>query len=152
MTEQGPMPPQGRMIVAIVLGLFFGGFAFGSLHSARQEYRWRNATTVHGVLVKHGSKYHYEYRPKGQPPVVGASIGDQHSDQPDGVIDDWVDVDYDPHLPELLRRHYSKGRAATNYGQFLITVSAGALFSLAVLLCLWKFLRAWSDLRRRDAA
>jgi hypothetical protein len=142
-----PTPPEGRMAFSILLGLFFAAFAAGSLHSARQEYRWRNATVVRGVLVKKGTDYHYEYRPAGHPVVIGPDIGDQGSSEPDGVVDDWARLEYDPELPEQLRRHLSKGRASTNYGQFLITATAGAVFSAAVLGCLWAFLRALYDKR-----
>lgn len=135
------------MAFAVLLGLFFAGFAFGSFHTARQEYRWRNATVVRGVLVKQGSTYHYEYRPTGKPAVIGPNLDDQSSNQPDGVIDDWARLEYDPQLPEQLRRHLSKGRAATNYGQFLITACAGTAFSIAVLGCVGVFLKAWYDKR-----
>ena len=147
MVAAGPTPPEGRMAFSMLIALFFAAFAFGSLHSASKEYRWRNATEVHGILVKQGTAYHYEYRPKGQPVVNGPELGDQSSDKPDGVVDDWVPVDYDPNLPEHLRRHYSKGRASTNYKQFLITVSAGTAFAIASLLCLVAFFRAWYDKR-----
>ena len=139
------MPPEGRMAFSVLLGLFFAGFAAGSLHTARQEYRWRNAIVVRGVLVKKGSSDHYEYRPAGKPAVVGPSFEDESSDRPDGVIDDWARLEYDAELPEKLRRHLSKGRAATNYRQFLITASAGTVFALAVLACLWAFLKAAYD-------
>ena len=139
------------MAFSMLIALFFAAFAFGSLHSASREYRWRNATEVHGVLVKEGDRYHYEYRPKGQPVVSGPELRDQSSDKPDGVVDDWVPVDYDPKLPEQLRRHYSKGRASTNRGQFLITLSAGIAFAIASLLCVVAFFRAWYD-KRSSAA
>ncbi|PYQ29959.1 MAG: hypothetical protein DMF56_09540 [Acidobacteria bacterium] len=150
MPAAGPTPPEGRMAFSLLVALFFAGFAFGSLHSAARDYRWRNASEVHGVLVKQGNRYHYEYRPKGQPAVSGPQLRDESSSKPDGVVDDWVPVDYDPRLPEQLRRHYSKGRASTNYGQFLITASAGTAFAIASLLCVVAFLRAWSD--KRNAA
>lgn len=130
------------MVVSAVLALFFGGFAFGSLHTARQEYRWRNATAVRGVLVKSGSDYHYEYRPKDAAAVAGPRLSDQSSDKPDGVIDDWVRLDYDPNLPEHLRRRFTKGRVSSNYEQSLITGGAGLLFSVLVLACVWSFLKA----------
>jgi hypothetical protein len=147
MAAAGRTPPEGRMALAVLLGLFFGGFAAGSLHTASQEYRWRNATAVHGVLVKKGSAYHYEYRRPGRTAVIGPNLGDQYSSKPDGVVDDWVPVDYDPKLPEQLRRHLSKGRASTNYGQFLITASAGAAFGVLFLFCVVAFLKAWYDKR-----
>ena len=135
------------MAFSALLALFFGGFAFGSFHTARQEYRWRNATEVHGVLVRSGSDYHYEYRPRGKPAVIGPRLPDQYSDEPDGVVDEWVPVDYDPAVPEQLRKHLSKGRAATNYRPFLITASVGGVFSLAFLVCVGSFLRADHDRR-----
>jgi hypothetical protein len=144
---QGPMPPQGRMAFSALLGLFFAAFAFGSLHTAKQEYRWRNASEVHGVLVRSGSGDHYEYRPRGAPAVLGPRLPDQFSNEPDGVIDDWVPLDYDPAVPEHLRKHLSKGRAATNYRQFLITAGAGAAFSFAVFVCIAVFLRANQERR-----
>jgi hypothetical protein len=150
MPAAGPTPPEGRMAFSLLIALFFAAFAYGSLHSAGKEYRWRHATEVHGVLVKQGDRYHYEYRPKGQPAVSGPQLGDQSSGKPDGVVDDWVNVDYDPNLPEQLRRHYSRGHAATNYRQFLITASAGTAFAIASLLCVVAFFRAWSD--KRNAA
>ena len=136
------------MVVSVVLALFFGGFAWGSLHSARQDYRWRNAQAVRGVLVKSGSRYHYEYRPPGKAPVIGASFAEDLPQRPDGVVDDWVRLDYDPALSEQLRRRFSKGRADSNYTQFLIEVSAGSVFATAVAGCLLSFLRAWHDKRR----
>src|SRR4051794_1028362 len=104
MAMEEPTPPQGRMVLAAVIGLFFGAFAFGSWHTATQEYRWRNATAVRGVLVKKGSDYHYEYRPPNQPAIVGQSLTDQSHDGPDGVVDDWVRLEYDANIPEHLRR------------------------------------------------
>jgi hypothetical protein len=145
MAADGRTPPEGRMAWSALLGLFFAGFAFGSLHTAKQEYRWRNATVVRGVLVKKGSTYHYEYRPASKPAVIGMNLGDQSSNLPDGVVDDWARLEYDPKLPEQLRRHQSKGRAPTNYGQFLITATAGGGFAIAVLGCVWAFLKAWYD-------
>jgi hypothetical protein len=142
------MPPEGRMVVSVVLALFFGGFAWGSLHSARQDYRWRNAEVVRGVLVKNGSRYHYEYRPPGKAPVVGASFTDDLPYEADGVVDDWVRLEYDPALSDPLRRHLSKGRASSNYKQFVIEASAGSVFAAAVAGCLLAFLRAWHDKRR----
>jgi hypothetical protein len=141
------MPPEGRMALSVLLGLFFAGFAAGSLHSARQEYRWRNATAVRGVLVRKGPEYHYEYRVAGQPAVAGPSLTGESSDKPDGVIDDWIRLDYDPGLPEHLRRRLTKGRSESNDRHFLFTASVGAAFSAAVLACLWTFLRALHDKR-----
>jgi hypothetical protein len=135
------------MLIAAVLALFFGGFAAGSLYTASQEYHWRNATEVHGVLVKNGTDYRYEYRPAGKPAVRGPALNGVSSDKPDGVVDDWVPVDYDPNVPEQLRRHRSKGRASTNFRQFLITAGAGAVFGGATLLCVGAFMRAWRDKR-----
>lgn len=142
------MPPEGRMALSVLLGLFFAGFATGSLLTARQEYRWRNATAVRGVLIRKGSSYHYEYTPAGKAAVIGPDIGDQRSSQPDGIVDDWARLDYDPQLPEHLRRHFSKGRAATNYRHFLITAAAGVAFALAFLRCVWAFLQALYDKRQ----
>jgi hypothetical protein len=136
------------MLIAAVLALFFGGFTAGSLYTASQDYHWRNATEVHGVLVKNGTNYHYEYRAAGKPAVVGPALKDVSSDKPDGVVDDWVPVDYDPNLAEHLRRHRSKGRASTNFRQLLITATAGAAFGVATLLCVAAFFRALSDKRR----
>jgi hypothetical protein len=136
------------MVVSVVLALFFGGFAWGSLHSARRDYRWRNAQAVRGVEVKNGSRYHYEYRPPGKAPVIGSSFAEDFDQKPDGVVDDWVRLDYDPALPDPLRRRFSKGRADSNYTQFLIEVSAGSVFAAAVAGCLFAFLRAWYDKRR----
>ena len=135
------------MALAVILGLFFGGFAAGSLHTARQDYRWRNATEVHGVLVKQGSRYHYEYRGAGKAAILGPELGDQWSNDPDGVVDDWVPLDYDSQLPEHLRRHLTKGRAATNYKHSMITAAAGVTFLLAFLACVWAFFRALYDKR-----
>ncbi|HUR83014.1 MAG TPA: hypothetical protein VM733_19805 [Thermoanaerobaculia bacterium] len=140
-------PPRGRMVFAALIASFFGAFAAASIHSAKQEYRWRNATPVHGVLVKNGSAYHYEYRPKGEPAVVGPLVSGESSDKPDGVVDDWARLDYDPNLPELFRRRSGRGRAATNYGQFKFAAGAGAVFSLIVLAAIWSFLKAAYDSR-----
>jgi hypothetical protein len=139
------------MVFATLLALFFGALAGGSLHSAAQEYRWRNATVVRGVLVKAASQYHYEYRPPNQPAVIGQPLGDQSYAKSDGVVDDWARLDYDPNLPERLRRHFSRGRASTNYRQFLVTLGAGTVFEIAVLLCIVAFLRAWHDERQSAA-
>lgn len=136
------------MLVSVVLALFFGGFATGSLLSARQDYRWRNAQAVRGVLVKSGARYHYEYRQPGKAPVIGASFAEDLPPAPDGVVDDWVRLDYDPALPEQFRRRFSKGRADSNYTQFLIEAGAGSGFAAAVAGCLLAFLRAWYDKRR----
>ncbi len=135
------------MFLSVLLGLFFAGFAFGSLHTALQEYRWRNALVVRGVLVKRGSQFHYEYRPPGNATVSGPNLTDQSSGKPNGIIDDRARLEYDPAQREKLRRHVSRGRASTNYGQFLITASAGAVFSVLVLICVWFLLRAWYDKR-----
>jgi hypothetical protein len=147
MPQQGPMPPEGRMALSVLLGLFFAGFAAGSLHTASQEYRWRHATAVHGVLVKNGSEYHYEYRATGQPAVAGPSLTGESSDKPDGVIDDWIRLDYDPALPEHLRRRQTKGRSESNYRHFHFTASVGAVFSAAVLACVLAFFKALHDKR-----
>jgi len=56
----------------------------------------------------------------GKAPVVGSSFTEDLPQRPDGVVDDWVRLEYDPALPDLLRRHLSKGRASSNYKQFLI--------------------------------
>ena len=142
------MPPEGRMIVFAFLVLFFGGFAFGSLHTAHADYLWRNATEVHGVLVKYGSRYRYEYRPAGAAPVIGPDVTDESVDGPEGVVNDWVPLEYDPARPEHLRRHHSRGRMATNFGQFIVTSVAGALFAAAALACAAAFLRAWYEKRQ----
>jgi len=133
------------MTLSILLALFFGGFAWGSLHTASQDYRWRNATVVRGALIKKGTSYHYAYTPPGGASVVGPELGDQYSNEPDGVVDDWARLEYDPALPEHLRRHYSKGRASTNYKQSVITGSAGAAFLVACGVCVIVFLRALAE-------
>jgi hypothetical protein len=133
------------MLVTAVLGLFFGAFAFGSLHTARQEYHWREASIVRGVLVKQGAAFHYEYRPKQQPPVIGAPFHDDSLTGQDGVVDDWVDLEYDARLPEKIRLHDSGHNLRTIYQRFLFTTSVGSVFAVAVAICLWKFLRAWYD-------
>ena len=130
MPPDGPMPPQGRMIVSAVLALFFGAFAAGSLHSAKQDYRWRNAAVVRGVMVRHGDDYHYEYRPPGKPVVAGQSLGDQGSSKPDGVVDDWARLEYDPSLPEHLRPHRSK-EGVTQAIQATMKDYAGTMKKLA---------------------
>ena len=134
------------MIVSAFLALFFGGFAAGSYFTARTAYRWRNAEFVRGVLVKQGTSYHYEYRPKGQPVVTGAPFTDAASSKPDGVIDDWARLEYDPNLPEKLRPHTSKGKPSTNMQYFWMTASAAVIFGLAAMLAIVSFLRAMIEL------
>ena len=135
------------MTIALALALFFGGFAAGSLHSARQDYRWRNATVVRGMLVKNGTQLHYEYHPPGKPVVTGSAFRDDSVSQPDGIVDDWVRLEYDAGLAEPLRRHLSKGRADSNYAQFRIELIAGSIFALVCAGCLFAFGRAWYDKR-----
>jgi hypothetical protein len=144
-----PMPPEGRMIVAAFMLLFFGGIGAGSLNTARQEWRWRDGEQVRGVLVKHGRWYHYEYAPKDGPRVIGATFYRSGSSAaiPDGIADDWVALQYDPRQPEKLRPYAMRGTARSGLGRFLITGSVGALFALVALVALWKFLHAWYDKR-----
>ena len=136
------------MTFAVLLGLFFGGFAAGSLHTAKQDYRWRDAFVVRGVLVKKGSLYHYEYARPGEATVIGPTFTDDSSNKPDGIVDDWVRLEYDPKLPEHLRPHLSKGRAGSNYAQFAIELVAGSIFAAASASCVWVFLRALYDKRQ----
>lgn len=137
--------------MAVLLGLFFGGIAFGSLHTAVQEYRWRDATEVHGVLVKQGKKVHYEYRQKGKPAVVAAAFDDdRYTSEPDGVVDDWARVEYSPTLPEKLRPHRTRGRPESNYTHFLITLSVGSLLSIVTLICVGQFVRGAVERARRS--
>jgi len=134
------------MTVAAVLALFFSAFAIGSLHTARQEYHWRNASVVHGVLVKQGPDLHYEYRRPAQASVIGPTFHDDSiTATNDGVVNDWVDLQYDNQLPEKLRRDNSAHNFRTALQRFLFTASVGSIFALAVALCLWKFLQAWYD-------
>ena len=130
------------MIVSAFLALFFGGIAAGSLTTASTAYRWRNAEFVHGVLVKQGTNYHYEYRPKGQPAVVGASFIDQPSSKPDGVVEDFASLEYDPSQPEKLRHHTSRGKPSTNMQHFWMTAFFGTLFGIAALIAIVSFLGA----------
>jgi len=141
------MAPEGRMFVAAFVALFCGLFASLTLITARQEYRWRHATIVRGVLIKKGRDYHYEYRPKGEPAIVGASYDDRASSYPDGVVDDWARLEYDPLLPEKLRPHLSKGKAPTPAGRILLGVSVGSVFTLVTLICVYQFFRGLYDLR-----
>ena len=133
------------MIVSAFLTLFFGGFAFGSLHTARQDYRWRNASEVHGVLIKQGSAFHYEYRPPAKAAVIGPTFYDRSSSQKDGMVNDWARLEYDPALPEQLRQHFTRSRLSTNFRNFLFTLSFGCVFLFAALLALWNFFRALYD-------
>jgi hypothetical protein len=144
------MAPEGRMVVSAVLGLFFFGFAFGSLHTARQEHRWLHASVVHGVLVKHGADLHYEYRRPAQASVSGPTFHDDAITGNDGVVNDWVDLQYDEQLPEKLRRDNSAHNFRTARQRFLFTVSVGSVFALAVALCFWKFLQALYDKTQAD--
>ena len=148
MPNDGPTPRRGRMVLATLLGLFFGALASGSLNTAMQEYRWRNAIAVHGVLVKAGSSYHYEYRAPNKPAVIGGPVKGESYTQPNAVVDDRARLDYDANVPEQLRRHFSKGRASTNYRHFLITLGAGTVFTIAALFCVLAFLKAWHDERQ----
>lgn len=133
--------------MSVLLGLFFASFAAGSLHTATEEFRWRNAVIVRGVLIKRGTRYHYEYTPAGGATVIGPDIGDQWTSKPDGVIDDWIRLEYDPQLPQRLRAHLTKGRAESNYKQSAITAATGSVFILAALACVWTFLRALHEKR-----
>jgi len=129
------------MFVAAVVGIFCGVFASLTLWTARQEYRWRHATIVRGVLIKKGREYHYEYAPKGQPAIVGATYDDRPLSYPDGVVDDSARLEYDPLLPEKMRPHLSRGKARTPAGRILIGGSVGSLFALATLICVFQFFR-----------
>lgn len=133
------------MIVSAVLALFFGAFAFGSLHTARREHHWQDAAIVRGVLVKQGSALHYEYRPPQQAAIVGATFQDDSISGSDGVVDDWVDLEYDARLPEKIRRHNSAHNFRTIRQRFVFAASVGSVFAVAVLLCLWSFARAFYD-------
>jgi hypothetical protein len=133
------------MFLAALLGLFFSAFAIGSLHTARREYHWRNASIVRGVLVKQGADLHYEYRPPLQASVSGPTFHDDSVTGNDGVVDDWVDLQYDRQLPEKVRRDNSAHNLRTAHQRFLFTASVGSVFALAVAICFWKFLQAWYD-------
>lgn len=145
------MEPEARMTIAAILTLFFGGIAAGSLNTARQAFYWRDASFVHGVLIKQGTSYHYEYRPKGEPAVVGASFVGERSNAPDGIINDSVRLEYDPNVPEKLRQRFSRGKPSTNFRHFLLTASAGTLFGAVALLSTLSFFHALYDKRKARA-
>lgn len=137
------------MTIAALLALFFGGMAAGSLRTTQQTYKWRNATIVRGVLVKHGSRFHYEYRPKGLPIVASEAFQGASSGERDGVVNNSVRLEYDPQLPERLRQHLTKGRPESPQKYMMVTGITGAVFGVIALVCLWQFGRGWYELREQ---